>query len=96
MSWPVHGHLWEAAATVRADRGTVTPIITDLNARADNGQTYQAIPAASAHGIKPATLSQGGNSTGKLYFDVVGARPDSVVYDAGGRDLLDWVQPKQP
>ena len=88
----MHGRLWEATATVHADRGTVTPIITDFNARARNGQTYQALPAASRWGINPATLGQGGTSTGKLYFDVIGQPPDGVVYNAGGRDLLFWVR----
>ena len=91
--WPVHGRLWEATVTVRAVRGTVTPIISDFNARARNGQNYQVLAlAASPHGLNPSTFAQGGESTGKLYFDVVGPAPDSVVYDAGGRDLLFWVR----
>jgi hypothetical protein len=93
IPWPVHGRLWEATATVRADRGTVTPIISDFNARASNGQTYQVLAAvATPQGVNPSTLGQGGRSTGKLYFDVVGPPPDGVVYDAGGRDLLFWVR----
>lgn len=91
VAWPVRGHLWEATGMVTANRGTVTPIITDFNARAASGQTYEALPARSTHGISPATLGQGGHSGGKLYFDVIGAPPSSVVYDAGGRDLLIWV-----
>ena len=93
ISWPVHGKLWEATVTVRAVRGTVTPIISDFNARARNGQNYQVLAlVASPQGLNPSTLAQGGKSTGKLYFDVVGPAPDSVVYDAGGRDLLFWVR----
>lgn len=92
IAWPVHGKLWEATVTVRAIRGFVTPIISDFNARARNGQDYQVLAlVASPHGLNPSTLAQGGKSTGKLYFDVVGPPPDSVVYDAGGRDLLFWV-----
>lgn len=30
---------------------------------------------------------------GAKYFDVTGAEPDSVVYNAGGPDLLLWVAP---
>jgi hypothetical protein len=32
-------------------------------------------------------------TTGKVYFDVTDDTPDSVVYNAGGQDLLVWVQP---
>ena len=93
IPWPVHGRLWESTATVRAVRGTVTPIISDFNARASNGQTYQVLAAvATPHGVNPSTLGQGGRSAGKLYFDVVGPPPDGVVYNAGGRDLLFWVR----
>ena len=92
VPWPVHGRLWEATATVQAIRGTVTPIIPDFNARAANGQTYQALAVATPRGINPSTLGQGGHSTGKLYFDVIGPAPERVVYDAGGRDLLFWVR----
>ena len=92
IAYPVRGTLWSATATVQAIQGTVTPIIPDFNARAANGQTYQALAVASPRGINPSTLAQGGQATGKLYFDVVGAPPNSVVYNAGGRDLLIWVK----
>jgi hypothetical protein len=92
VPWPVQGTLWEAAVSVKAVQGTVTPILTDFNARADDGQTYQMLPVATPQGISPATLGQGGWSHGKLYFDVVGKSPDGVVYNAGGRDLLFWVK----
>ena len=36
-------------------------------------------------------MPPGGSSTGKLYFDVVGDVPNSVVYNDGVRDLLAWV-----
>jgi Domain of unknown function (DUF1942) len=49
-----------------------------------------AIP--TPQGINPAMLAQVGQSSGKLYFDVVGPPPDGVVYNAGGRDLLFWVR----
>ena len=42
-AYPLHGTLWEATATIEAVRGTVTPLIPNLNARADNGQNYQAL-----------------------------------------------------
>ncbi|MDH6195464.1 hypothetical protein M2272_002104 [Mycobacterium frederiksbergense] len=93
IGWPVHGRLWEADATVKATRGTVTPILADMNARAADGQTYEDLAlAASPRAVRAAAMTQGGHSTGKLYFDVIGAPPDSVVYNAGGRDLLLWVR----
>jgi hypothetical protein len=52
------------------------PIVPMFNARAENGDNYRVI---------------GGGIPGKLYFDVVGATPNSVVYNDGGQDLLGWV-----
>ena len=88
------GTLWEATASDQAIQGSVTPIVSNLNARAATGETYQALfGVATPQGVNPATLAQGASTTGKVYFDVVGATPDSVVYNAGGDDLLIWVQP---
>lgn len=70
---------WEATVPVRAVQGTVTRIISDFNARARNGQNYQVLAlVASPRGLNPSTFAQGGKSTGKRYFDVVGPAPDSV------------------
>ena len=55
------------------------PIVPMFNARAESGQNYRVI---------------GGNIPGKLYFDVVGDTPNSVVYNDGVQDLLVWVSPK--
>jgi hypothetical protein len=93
IGWPVRGRLWEADATVRAIRGTATPIVSNFNAVAHNGNTYQHLWAAVAsQGVNPSTIGQGGETTGKLYFDVWGLDPDSVVYIAAGRNLLIWVK----
>ena len=90
----VNGTLWEATATDKAVEGSATPIVSNLNARAKTGQTYRALfGAATAQGVNPATLGPGQETTGKVYFDVTGDTPDSVVYNAGGQDLLVWVQP---
>lgn len=90
---PVSGTLWEATATDQAIQGGVTPIVSNFNARARNGETYRVLfGAATSQGVNPATLAQGGKTSGKIYFDVTGAAPDSVVYNAGGEDLLVWVQ----
>ena len=89
------GTLWEATATDEALQGAVTPIVSNLNARATDGGTYRALfQVATPEGVNPSTLPPGQKTTGKVYFDVTGENPDSVVYNAGGRDLLVWVQPE--
>ena len=88
--YPLAGKLWEAKAKVRAAKGTVTPIIPDFNARA-TGANYPVLwQAATPQGISGATLQQGDTSWGKLYFDVTGPAPTSVVYNNGVEDLLVW------
>jgi hypothetical protein len=52
------------------------PIAPMFNARAESGANYRVI---------------GGGLPGKLYFDVVGDTPNSVVYNDGTQDLLVWV-----
>jgi hypothetical protein len=90
----VSGTLWEATATDQAIQGAATPIVSNLNARAQSGQTYRALfGVATPQGVNPATLGPGEETKGKVYFDVTGDKPDSVVYNAGGQDLFVWVQP---
>src|ERR1700754_4495591 len=55
------------------------PLAALFNARAQSGQNYRII---------------GGGIPGKIYFDVVGDTPNSVVYNDGTQDLLVWVSPK--
>ncbi|WP_197375870.1 MPT63 family protein [Mycolicibacterium baixiangningiae] len=94
IPYAVRGTLWEATATDEAVQGAAIPIVSNFNARAKNGETYRALwQVATPQGVNPATLGQGQETTGKLYFDVTGAQPDSVVYNDGGQDLLLWVQP---
>jgi hypothetical protein len=52
------------------------PITPMFNARAESGQNYRVV---------------GGGVPGKIYFDVVGDTPNSVVYNDGTQDLLAWV-----
>ncbi|OBB44638.1 MPT63 family protein [Mycobacterium sp. 852002-51961_SCH5331710] len=93
IPYPVSGTLWEATATDRAIQGPATPIVSNLNARAADGQSYRSLfGVATAQGVNPSTLAQGQETSGKVYFDVTGASPDSVVYNAGGQDLLVWTQ----
>ena len=89
------GTLWEATATDEAIRGTVIPIVSNLNARSASGEEYRVLfGVATAQGVNPSPLAQGQKTTGKVYFDVTGAAPTSVVYrDAGGEDLLAWDPP---
>jgi hypothetical protein len=91
IPYPVAGKLWEATATDEAIMGGVTPIVSNLNARAADGTNYQVLfGAATAQGVNPATLAQGQKTSGKVYFDVTGPAPVVVVYNAGGQDLLVW------
>lgn len=62
-------------AAVTVDGGGI-PIVPMFNARAESGANYRVI---------------GGGVPGKLYFDVVGDTPNSVVYNDGVQDLLVWV-----
>lgn len=93
IPYPVAGTLWEATATDVAVQGGVQPVVSNLNARARSGQTYRVLfGVATPQGVNPAALSQGQQTSGKVYFDVTGDVPDSVVYNAGGPDLAVWVQ----
>lgn len=94
---PVHGTLWEATATGAAVAGTVTPVVSNFNARADDGTTYRVLfGAATPLGVNPATLAESQHTTGKLYFDVTGTAPASVVYNSLGTDRAVWVAPPPP
>jgi hypothetical protein len=86
------GSLWEATATVAPVGGGI-PMVPGFAARA-GGDSYPVLwPVPTAQGINPSSLPAGGTTTGKLYFDVVGAAPNSVVYTAGGHDAAVWVAP---
>jgi hypothetical protein len=91
VPFPVAGRLWEATATVDAQQGTVAPIVSDFNARAATGQTYRVLAnVATPQGVNPGPLGQGQRDTGKIYFDVAGPAPNSVVYNNGVQDVLIW------
>lgn len=65
----INGTLWEATATDEALQGSATPIVSNFNARARNGDTYRALfGVATAQGVNPSTLSQGQQTSGKVYF----------------------------
>jgi hypothetical protein len=83
---PHNGELYEATLTVDSMGGWATPLIPLFNARAEGGANYRVLANAG-----PDPAPPGGSSTGKLYFDVVGEKPNSVVYNDGVQDLLVWV-----
>lgn len=88
------GTLWEATATDEAIQGAVFPIVANLSARSASGQNYQALfTVPTAQGIAPVALTQGQKASGKVYFDVTGDAPNSMVYQTGGNDLIRWVAP---
>lgn len=92
IPYPVAGRLYEATVTADAVQGTVTPIIPFFNARAESGANYRVLSDVfTPQGLSGAPLPQGASSTGKLYFDVVGDVPNSVVYNNGFEDQLGWV-----
>lgn len=86
----LRGMLWEATATDQAITGDAAPFIPDFFARAPNGDDYRALfEVPTPQGISPSGLAMGQSATGKLYFDVTGQLPDSVVFN-DGRDRLIW------
>jgi hypothetical protein len=73
------GHLYEANITAQANSGTITPLVSDFNARATNGQQYRVVDTAQLpNGLSPAPITQGNQASGTLYFDVTGAQPNQV------------------
>jgi Domain of unknown function (DUF1942) len=93
---PVAGRLYEAMVTVDAVGGPVVPLIPLFNARAESGQNYRVLDVFTPQGLSGGALPPGASSTGKLYFDVVGDVPNSVVYNDGVEDLLVWVATSNP
>lgn len=86
--------IWYADVTAKAVNGSPTPNIADFNARAVNSSTYAVMKGNEIDGLPNAPISQGSQTTGRLYFDVrAGTAPDSVVYrDAAGVDKVVWKQ----
>ncbi|OBF40729.1 hypothetical protein A5724_06570 [Mycobacterium sp. ACS1612] len=94
VPYPVAGRLYEA--TVKADAlvGTVIPVVPFFNARAESGANYRVL--ANVSSLSGAPIGQGGSTTGKVYFDVVGDPPNSVVFNNGFEDILGWIQTANP
>lgn len=79
---PHNGDLYSAKLVVDGFGGNTNPMIERFGARAQSGEFYPAIMGAS--------------NLGKLYFDVVGPVPNSVVWNDGIRDILAWVPGETP
>ena len=91
------GKLYETNAVIEADQGPATPLVANFNARTADGGSYRALATVPApQGINPLAVPAGGKSTGKIYFDVTGANPNSVVYSDGAQDLLIWTAAPPP
>ena len=79
---PHNGTLYAAQLVVDGFGTGTPPMIERFGARAQNGDFYPSIWGAS--------------NMGKLYFDVVGEVPNSVVWNDGTRDILAWVPGEVP
>ncbi|MUL83053.1 MULTISPECIES: MPT63 family protein [unclassified Mycolicibacterium] len=89
--YPAAGKVWEATATVKAIRGTVTPAVSQFNAIAPNQAAYRVLwQVASPINISGASIPQGAQSSGKIHFDVTGAAPTTVTMNNGMEDLMIW------
>jgi hypothetical protein len=87
----IAGKLYEATVTVTAAHGAVTPAIPFLNARTKDGDNYRVLYYAfTPQGLSGATLPEGGQSTGKVYFDVTGPAPTIVAYNDVVGDRAVW------
>jgi hypothetical protein len=82
---PHNGQLYAANVKVEGLGGWANPFTPFFNARAESGANYRIIGGD----VPPAP--PGGTTTGRIYFDVVGDPPNSVVYSDGVQDLLVWV-----
>lgn len=89
--YTVQGKLWEATATIKAIRGSVTPAVSQFNAIAPNEAAYRVLwYVASPTNISGGTIPEGAQSTGKIHFDVTGPPPTTVTMNNGMEDLMIW------
>ncbi len=88
------GTLWEATAT---GTGAGVPFIPGFSARG-GGDSYTVLwGVATPRGVNPSGLDAGESVTGKLYFDVTGARPNQVAFgDGNGPEKVWSATPQAP
>ena len=79
---PHNGQLYSAKIKVNGYGGNADPMIGRFGARALSGAYYPSIWGAS--------------NMNKVYFDVVGDVPNSVVWNDGTRDILVWIEGQDP
>lgn len=79
---PHNGKLYSATLFVDGFGGNAPAMIERFGARSESGVFYPSIWGAS--------------NMSKLYFDVVGEIPNSVVWNDGIRDILAWVPGEIP
>ncbi|OSC42334.1 MPT63 family protein [Mycobacterium decipiens] len=85
------GQLWQAEVKAVANSGMVTPLVSSFHARTAGGQNYQVVNNVPVPaGFNPAPIPEGGQTSGKIYFDVTGTPPNGVVYNDGIQDVLIW------
>jgi len=87
---PHAGQLYAATLTVQAYGTPANPAVIMFNARAESGEGYRAI-LEGPDVITAASVPAQSTSSGKLYFDVTGDTPNSVVLNDGMRDIFAWV-----
>jgi hypothetical protein len=92
VAFPVAGRLYEANVSTTAVVGTVIPQPNNFRARTADGADYPVLVSVST--LPGGPLGPGGTVSGKLYFDVVGQNPDSVIYNSDFQDMLGWVGPQ--
>jgi len=94
VPYPINGQLYEASVMAKAVNGWVAPGVQFFSARSVGGQSYPVLTGVfPPQGLSGAPLPPRGSTSGKIYFDVVGEPPNSVVYNDGSSDLLSWVIP---
>ena len=90
----VNGTLWEATATDQAIDGGATPYRVEPQcARQERGDLPRPVRRRNAAGREPLDARPGPEDHRQGLLRRHGDAPDSVVYNAGGKDLLVWVQP---
>jgi Domain of unknown function (DUF1942) len=92
VPYPIYGQLYEASVMAKAVNGWVAPGVQFFSARSGGGQSYPVLAGVfPPQGLSGAPMPPTGATSGKIYFDVVGEPPNSVVYNDGSSDLLTWV-----
>jgi hypothetical protein len=71
---------------------SAVPGMQYFNARSAEGQNYRVLVQTFAPDLSVSPLDQGGNNTGRIYFDVTGPPPTEVVYEDGEHSPMVWTR----